>query len=356
MTPVTVPFVTGDHRGSPPLPAGPSSLGGRLDWWRQTAKVLRAAARGDESREFAVRHLSTGLRFDAALLTVSDPADPSHHRVVANSDYPAPVVQYMATDYVAACPGFAFARDAMVAARVCDTPFDFRKTRTFMEHLGPLGFNEGVTLVVETPWHGSTGMLAMSSTSRNPMDETTRLGLTLLGSDLAGLLAAPLPEVVDECRPDDLVLEVDPRGRLTWHQGEPGDCELPLETVLSLARHVRVSRRRRVSTFQKDAANQWWRLRAVSRGAGSAVGSVVLHMGRREPAGGLTGRELEVLTLVTHGMTNNEIADELHLSLRTVKAHLEALLLKLRQTSRAGLVRVAVEEDLQSPAHLHRAT
>lgn len=334
--------------------AGPWNLGGRLDWWRQTAKVLQAAARGDESRESAVRHLSTGLRFDAALLTVSDPADPSRHRIVANTDYPAPVVQYLASDYVAACPGFAFARDAMVAARVCDTPFDFRQTRTFVEHLGPQGFNEGVTLVVETPWQGSTGMLAMSSTSRDPMDETTRLGLTLLASDLAGLLAAPVPEVADECGPDDLVLEVDPHGRLTWHQGQPANCELPLEAVLSLARHVRVSRRRRVSTFQKDSANGWWRLRAVARGAGSGLGSVVVHLSRREPTGGLTARELEVLTLVTQGMTNNEIAEELHLSLRTVKAHLEALLLKLGQSSRAGLVRVAVEEGLHSAAHLYR--
>lgn len=154
--------------------------------------------------------------------------------------------------------------------------------------------------------------------------------------------------------PEDLVLEVDPHGRFTWYQGQPEDCELPLEAVLSLGRHMRVSRRRRVSTFQKDRANVWWRLRAVARGTGSGVGTVVVHLSRREPAGGLTARELEVLTLVTHGMTNNEIAEELHLSLRTVKAHLEALLLKLGQSSRAGLVRVAVEEDLHSSAHVHR--
>jgi DNA-binding CsgD family transcriptional regulator len=336
----------GEHDRS--LPRTKTRLGasGSLNWWRETATVIHAAARGDESPQAAVTQLSRGLGFDAALLTVADPADPGRHRVVVNTDYPSDVVRYMASDYVAGCPGFRFAHDAMVAARICDTPFNFRETRTYLEHLGPAGFNEGVTLVIDIPWARTTGMLAMSSASQTPMNETTRLGLTLLGSELAAMVTSPLPDLMDDFGTGDLVLEVHPQGDLVWLSGLPDDCGLPIESVRQLARHVRVSRRRRSGGFRRDGEGTWWRLRAAQRSTAPGSGRVVVHLSRQAPFGGVTARELEVLGLVARGLTNNEIAEALTVSLRTVKAHLEALLLKLGQTNRSGLVRVAIEEDL----------
>ena len=66
------------------------------------------------------------------------------------------------------------------------------------------------------------------------------------------------------------------------------------------------------------------------------------------PRGSLTPREMDVLGLVCRGMTNSQIAAELYVSLGTVKTHIEALLRKLEQQNRSGLVAIAAAEDLFS--------
>lgn len=61
---------------------------------------------------------------------------------------------------------------------------------------------------------------------------------------------------------------------------------------------------------------------------------------------GLTGRELDVLTLIGGGLNNKEIAERLHRSARTVGTHVEHLLTKLSQRSRAGAGALAVDQGL----------
>ena len=56
-----------------------------------------------------------------------------------------------------------------------------------------------------------------------------------------------------------------------------------------------------------------------------------------QPATPLTDREEEVLVHVAHGLTNAEIADELHVSLSTVKTHLASLMTKLDVRNRVEL-------------------
>ncbi len=62
-----------------------------------------------------------------------------------------------------------------------------------------------------------------------------------------------------------------------------------------------------------------------------------------EPVDGLTPREEAVLDLVAAGRTNAEIADELHLSLSTVKTHISALMTKLAARNRVDIVIWAYE-------------
>ena len=68
-----------------------------------------------------------------------------------------------------------------------------------------------------------------------------------------------------------------------------------------------------------------------------------------EPAGppdGLSERELGVLRLIALGHTNAEIAKQLYLSVRTVESHRAHIQQKTRRSTRAELVRYALDHEL----------
>ena len=63
----------------------------------------------------------------------------------------------------------------------------------------------------------------------------------------------------------------------------------------------------------------------------------------------LTIREREVLRLVTKGLSNQEIADELVISIHTTKTHVGNIMTKLGAHDRAQLVIVGYESGLVAP-------
>ncbi len=77
------------------------------------------------------------------------------------------------------------------------------------------------------------------------------------------------------------------------------------------------------------------------------------YLQRRESPGAgargfeeLTEREREVLTLIAEGHSNQEIADALVISVKTVNRHRENIMAKLNLHSRVELVRYAIEKGL----------
>jgi DNA-binding NarL/FixJ family response regulator len=69
----------------------------------------------------------------------------------------------------------------------------------------------------------------------------------------------------------------------------------------------------------------------------------------REP---LSGRELEVLTLIAQGATNREAAGKLFISEATVKTHVLHIYAKLGVNDRAAAVATAFERGLLTPGRL----
>ena len=72
----------------------------------------------------------------------------------------------------------------------------------------------------------------------------------------------------------------------------------------------------------------------------------VLHAPQSPAPTDLTAREMEVLRLLARGLSNAQIAEELVVSLLTVKAHLRSIYSKLGVTSRSAATRYALEHHL----------
>jgi DNA-binding NarL/FixJ family response regulator len=92
-------------------------------------------------------------------------------------------------------------------------------------------------------------------------------------------------------------------------------------------------------------------VRALLNGVGSGMASVSLVGSRRfEPPTPFSPREVEVLRLVIDDHCNQEIADLLCLSVRTVESHRRALLQKTGAKTLVGLVVQAVRQGWVSVA------
>ena len=97
-------------------------------------------------------------------------------------------------------------------------------------------------------------------------------------------------------------------------------------------------------------------IRLVAEGAFVCEAGVIRHIITRlnrwaneAPAtqvGQLSGREVEVLTLVAQGRSNREIAEDLFLSEGTVKIHVSHIMTKLDVDRRTGLVRYAIASGI----------
>jgi len=93
-------------------------------------------------------------------------------------------------------------------------------------------------------------------------------------------------------------------------------------------------------------------VRGVSRGeqgwVSRRVAAQMTSWMREEPDAkmGLTGREIQVLTAVVAGKTNQEIGLALGISEKTVEKHLEGVFTKLRVASRVEAAVLAVREGL----------
>jgi len=81
----------------------------------------------------------------------------------------------------------------------------------------------------------------------------------------------------------------------------------------------------------------------------TAFPSPVILSGPPHPAPAhahLTARELEVLRLVSTGLTNAQVAQHLSVTPRTVNAHLTAIYSKLGVSTRSGAIRYALDHQL----------
>lgn len=105
-------------------------------------------------------------------------------------------------------------------------------------------------------------------------------------------------------------------------------------------------------TLGKDLINA---IRHVARGEvylDTNIGNILVEeirqreTNRRASTAELSERELQVLKYVVEGLSNNEIAERIHISENTVKKHLGSILEKLSLSNRVEVAVYAVREGL----------
>jgi two-component system, NarL family, response regulator LiaR len=84
--------------------------------------------------------------------------------------------------------------------------------------------------------------------------------------------------------------------------------------------------------------------------APEATDALIAEQQSPTPGGDLTARERELLALMTKGLNNQAIADQLSIALPTVKYHVTNILAKLQVENRTEAVLLALKHKLVPPA------
>jgi DNA-binding CsgD family transcriptional regulator/tetratricopeptide (TPR) repeat protein len=155
------------------------------------------------------------------------------------------------------------------------------------------------------------------------------------------------------------------RGLMLATRGDSGGAAASLESALTEIRqlalpfeeartllvagevHRRAKHKHMAASFLRDALHKFECLGAPlwAERARSELQRVGLRGPRPEAGQGLTAAERHVADLAVAGRTNNEIAAELFMGLRTVEAHLSRVYRKVGVRSRTGLSRVLASPE-----------
>jgi DNA-binding NarL/FixJ family response regulator len=87
-------------------------------------------------------------------------------------------------------------------------------------------------------------------------------------------------------------------------------------------------------------------IRKVNSGRKYLPNPVLETLAQRDPDSTLSAREFEVLTLIVKGMSNKEIADALHISVGTVKWHVNTILARLKVSDRTQAAVAALHRGI----------
>ncbi len=162
-------------------------------------------------------------------------------------------------------------------------------------------------------------------------------------------------------KPDVLVLDLNMPGELTSLEAIPRVAEVSPKTrvvVLTMQEDPQFARhalRAGASGYVLKEAADDELVEAIRRALEGATYlnprlGAVLAAAPDGPPDDLTEREIDVLRRIGLGHTNAEIAQQLFLSVRTVETHRAHIQQKLRRSTRAELVRYALDHGLLEPA------
>jgi len=209
-----------------------------------------------------------------------------------------------------------------------DLPFAPETSRFWQDTLAPCGFREGMAAPLFAPDGSYVGLLNVNTDSAKHPDDAAVEMIRLLGARFAEVVAA----LVAEHRSAPVATEEFPEHRVVLSPA--GDCTSldadwsPSQELTDALRHHATGR------FLVWEQGQQWPWHIDVDPAGSSALPVIARLSNRPVPGGLSRRELQVLGGVADGLTNQQVATELHSSPRTVSTHVEHILAKLEVRTR----------------------
>ena len=320
---------------------------------QQTARVLADAAYAAGSAQglAAAREvlaMTAGVtHHEAAALILWDGAEGRHRDLLSDGYSPGTLIGL--GDRYAGTPEHRRMRTTRYPLRIDDLPYDYRKSAIFHEVMEPDGFVEGMSACLfRADDHSYQGMLHFSADSPGRF-----------GDEAVELIAALTPAIARLCAdmfnpPLPLPADSPPRVSLIDDEGraaavaphEPVVCVLQ-PSFQALLRRFRASDVKSVRGLWPSAEG-WLTIEMQKTWDAHLTLAPTIRIEERalrDPFG-LSHRELDILQGIARGDSNQQIALARSISIRTVTTHVERLLQKTAQPSRAGLVALAGRQGL----------
>lgn len=332
------------------LAGGSSAL---TTWLDVMARIAGVAASGGSVRDRADEVLDQLRRifpFDAGIVSSVDPTT-GHQRALASRGYTDAYTSYLTSpEWQAECiEPFGVPRTGF-PVRESDLPIDPMSLKGIAVGR-EAGLNEGLLSALITPEGSHAGFVMLSWSESAPPSEEACMVIGHLSQALANMvhplqsartLASTLgPETTAVALQGDGTVEA-----LSGHQPAP-ELIAPGAPARTLVEQVLGGGRQSVAFLWPRAGGGWYACRGFRCGDGVAV----LAYREHDALYGLTRRELEVLTSLADGASNGDIAAQLWVTTRTVRAHVEHILEKLQVSSRSAAVGRAAMEGLLLPHH-----
>lgn len=322
-----------------------SALGGpTLAVVARAAAVITSAGTIEERVSQVLQEVRAIVPFCAAMVATGDVTNGAG-REILREGYPDRLARYMHGDEFQAelVDPFGLDRSGW-PFRERDLPIDPMSLRVVADYLRP-DYLEGLLSALVTPDGRYLGFLILScEDTSNPSDA---------GCAAVGHIAPMLANLVDPLQSvrclatnlleEEIAVALLPDGTAATLQGEaPPELVDPNSAVRRGAARLAMERRPVTAFLSRGTDGGWLGCRLFR----CRDGLLVLAVRARDGVYELTPRELEVLRHLVDGQSNGEIATEIWVTQRTVRAHVERILEKLGVTNRSGAVAKAITEGL----------
>lgn len=307
---------------------------------------VAGSGRANEAAIEIFAQLQQVVHQDAAALLAWDPLA-GEHVVIGSATYEVATLAGLGEPYANTDP-YQRMLTTRRPIRISDLPYDYRRTPLYQEVLRPAGFGDGMSTCLFGADGAYAGMLHLSAESYT--------AFATHHVHLIGALTASLGQLCSLRRLRSALFpaEEGARASLVDHTGrpqlideyEPATCfEDPdfgkfVERLLVTHSHV---------LFGVWPVHGGWvslRVERVQDPLFEHSDALLITESPWQASYGLSTRELDVLNGLAQGASNQRIASERSISVRTVTTHVERILVKLGQESRAGAAAKAAREGL----------